>query len=54
MLLKWAAMTAGGCLLDLQLLGSAAAGWHTYAWSFCCIVVASSMAVDWDTGWSEA
>lgn len=50
MLLKWAAMTAGGCLVDRQLLGSAAAGWRTYAWSFTCIVVASSVAVAWVEG----
>jgi hypothetical protein len=50
MLLKWATMTAGGCLVDRQLLGSATAGWHTYAWSFLCIVVLSTLVVAWLEG----
>lgn len=47
MLIRWATMTAGGCLIDRQLLGSAAAGWRTYAWSFLCIVGLSSLVVAW-------
>ena len=47
MLLKWAAMTAGGCLVDRQLLGSFWAGWPTYVLSLLVTVGASSAGVAW-------
>jgi hypothetical protein len=50
LLLKWCLTTATGCLVDRQLLGSAAQGWPTHLTFLLTMVGASSAAV----AWSEA
>lgn len=47
---KWALLTAAGCMVDHQLLGSATAGWPTYAWSLAILVGLSSVVVAWQEG----
>lgn len=45
--LRWALLTAGGCLVDRLLLGSATAGWPTYLWSGLLLVPGSSAIAWW-------
>jgi hypothetical protein len=46
-LARWALVTACGCLVDRQLLGSATAGWRKYASSLLLSMVVSTLVVAW-------